>query len=286
MTALSCSNFKAEMARSSSSYLWIGLQVLSENMLLVGGRLWLEFSKGCGWKPGNPSLEGLLDFCDALAVGVASDRGCNRVSKARSAIQAMKFAASKLGLHGFLDVLHAPAVKAWLDQGKWHTVPAREEAPLPLHVCKSLENALDTCEIEDEWLLLCFLLMLWGGLRWSDARRQELTSLVLDQGSLRGWSWRTKSSVSGMPWGVLTGGITGKNWGRRLGHLLSDLAQKDPGRDCPVVAQGPRSPIHQCCRHFAVASCNMGSSIRVMRFLTHYTARKLLLCLERRNWKY
>ena len=133
-------------------------------------------------------------------------------------------------------MLHAPAVKAWLDQGKWHTVPAREAVPLPLHVCKSLENAWDTCEIEDAWLLLCFLLMLWGG--WSDAQRQDLRSLVLDQGSLvmahkklslryavgRADKWNHRKELGPSPWASSLGSGAKRSWQR-----LSGSGTRGPG---------------------------------------------------------
>ena len=110
-----------------------------------------------GWQrvhvvAGAPGLASVLDFLEALAEGSHSDRGCGRRGRARSVVRAMKFAASKLGL----EILHA----GLLIQRMW------------------------TCDENDQFLLLAFLLMLWGGLRWSDAQRLHFQSLTLDSSSL------------------------------------------------------------------------------------------------------
>ena len=65
-------------------------------------------------------------------------------------------------------------------------------------VVAKLEMALKD-SAEDAWLLGAILLMVWGGLRWSDVQRLQFSSLVIDDKSIRGWCWRTKSSKHGMP---------------------------------------------------------------------------------------
>lgn len=53
-------------------------------------------------------------------------------------------------------------------------------------------------------LILGFLLILiWGSLRFSDAQRINLRSLVYNGENLRGLSWRTKTTNRGQAFGVI-----------------------------------------------------------------------------------
>ena len=45
--------------------------------------------------------------------------------------------------------------------------------------------------------------MMWAGLRWSDVQRLKFSSLVIGTGSLRAWTWRSKTSVFGIPFGAI-----------------------------------------------------------------------------------
>ena len=153
-------------------------------------------------KPANPSPASALSF------GASQDRGFQRGSRAIGVIQSLRFAAVKLGFSQLLTCVDAPVVQAWLASGKWDKAASREAIPLPLSVvAKLLEEAVPQAA-EDAWVLGCLLLMIWGGLRWSDAQRLEFSSLKIDEDMIRGWCWRTKTSNTGMPFGVLTAGIT------------------------------------------------------------------------------
>ena len=70
-------------------------------------------------------------------------------------------------------------------------------------------------ELADRSLIGCFLLMLWSGLRFSDAQRIGLSLQVAD-GSLRGWCCRGKTCRTGFGWGS---GATGNGW--RSGWALN-----------------------------------------------------------------
>ena len=80
--------------------------------------------------------------------------------------------------------------------------------------------------------------MTWGGLRWSDVQRLQFSSLLLRDGSLRGCSWRTKTSAQGMAFGVLVGGVTGSDWGVQFGQRLMHCQQSDPARDFLMASGG------------------------------------------------
>ena len=224
-------------SKDQLTFLFMDREASTLRKYAPGWRIWLTFCQGCGIAAGSPTLSGLLDFLDALASGSASDRGKNRGSGARGVIGAMRFAAKKLDLP-ILTILFTPTVKSWLGQRTWSETPAKEALPLPLRACLELEQALSSCDPEDWWLISCFLLMLWGGLRWSDAQRLEFRSLVLDEDSLRGWVLRTKSSATGMPRGILIGGVGQSQWGQALGQRMLEIAHDEPSRDCLILCRG------------------------------------------------
>ncbi len=164
---------------------------------------WCEFAKATQTNPGKPTPAAVLDFAQALSLGARVDRGCKRAARAQGVLQALKFVSSKLGLLDLMDGVSCPAVAAWVASGKWEQAPPREAVPLPLFVVAKLEMALKD-SAEDAWLLGAILLMVWGGLRRSDVQRLQFSSLVIDDKSIRGWCWRTKSSKHGMPFGIQT----------------------------------------------------------------------------------
>ena len=205
---------------------------------LGGWKKWLEFCRNAFIPPGHPSVASILDFCDALAHGAALDRGAKRACRAKESIKALKFVGHKLGLNQLLDGVHSPAVEAWVSQDKWTCKPLKEALPLPLFVIAKFERAIESCDPDDQWLIGCILLMVWGGLRWSDVQRLQFSSLLLDEGSLRGWCWRTKASSRGMCFGVLVAGVTGGDWGLKFGKLLLESKQKQPARDFLMATAG------------------------------------------------
>ena len=198
---------------------------------------WSEFCKSLKLDPACPSVAILLDFAQALSAGAALDRGSHRASRAKGVLQSLKFAAAKLGLSKLQSSMDGQAVQSWLSSGKWLQTSPREAIPLPLFVIANLESALSSAS-EDAWLLGCILLMVWGGLRWSDAQRLQFSSLVIEQDVIRGWCWRTKTSAFGMPFGVWTSGVvSGARWGCHFGALLTEAQQAHPGRDFLVARQ-------------------------------------------------
>ena len=176
---------------------------------LSGWRRWLQFCRASGVQPGCPACAGVVDFLEALAEGASCDRGSRRSGAARGVIHALRFIAHKLGLEPFAVILNGPIVSSWLSAPKWARRAPSEALPLPLYTVCQLELAVLACEEPvDSFLMGCFLVMLWSGLRFSDAQRVDLSSLLVADGSLRGWCWRSKSSPSGFAWGCLVSGAT------------------------------------------------------------------------------
>jgi hypothetical protein len=198
----------------------------------IGGwRRWAKFAVAAGISLGAPSLAEVMDFCAALVEGSRSDRGSQRGNWSRGAVSSMKFVASRLKLDSLLKHLSEEVVTAWAQLGKWDRVPTKEAKPLPLHVVVAFEIAMGISEADVSFLLGVVLLMVWGSLRWSDVQRVRITDFSSDQDSIRAWSWRTKSSVSGMPFGALSHGLTGRRWGATFFKMIEDLAKSNPQRD-------------------------------------------------------
>ena len=138
--------------------------------------------------------------------------------------------------------LASPVISSWLAKDKWTAKPAKEAFLLPLHCVVSFERAVASCDCSRRWLLLCFLSMLWGSLRWSDCQRVEIASTHLDDECLRCWVWRPRTSASGFPFGVLSGGAISGQWGAELGRALLTLAKQCPRRDFLLARGGTPMP--------------------------------------------
>lgn len=75
--------------------------------------------------------------------------------------------------------------------------------------------------------------MLWSGLRFGDIQRSHLSTWQLDRSSLRGLTWRSKTSSSATPFGVCTCGILSKGsltWIHRYLQTLDRLYTGTPAQ--------------------------------------------------------
>ena len=101
---------------------------------------------------------------------------------------------------------------------------------MPLWVVAKLEatlhEALAGTSSEETMVLVVFLCMLWGALRFSDIQRSASRDMCLADGVLRGNAWRTKSSKGGMPFGVICSGIY-SDWSRGVQVLMAARAKCD-----------------------------------------------------------
>ena len=173
----------------------------------IGGwRIWLGFCASQGLSAGAPSMAHVLDFTVSLVEGCKADRGQGRRRSAVSCLSAMSFAAFKCQLRALSECLASPLIKAWREHGKWALPPVKEATPLPLQIVRGLEQALLDSTESDQFLIAAILFMVWGGLRFSDAQRVDLRSIVCDKHTVRGKCWRTKSSPRGMYWGFFRRG--------------------------------------------------------------------------------
>ena len=184
-----------------------------------GWRLWKSFASDHGWEGGGFSQSQLVLFLQALA----------EAGHAPAAASSLRFVASILGHKCWIEQLADPVVKAWCSS-KAKKLVQKEALPLPLHVVVALEASI-CCDlvsgVSADTLLVCgFLMMIWGSLRFSDAQRIDVAGLTLENGLLRGECWRTKSSSSGMPFGILTMGIC-HNWSGAVAAVIEQMAGCD-----------------------------------------------------------
>ncbi|OLQ06361.1 hypothetical protein AK812_SmicGene10361 [Symbiodinium microadriaticum] len=217
---------------------------------LCGWKLWVSFCLTLDCRPGCPSLCQLLDFLDALSEGSFTERGRQRKRSALSVLSGMGFAAFKFQLSSLTKVLENPLVLAWKQADKWHRSRVKEALPLPLIVVQRLEAAVLGEPGEDRLLLCAILAMVWGSLRWSDVQRMALDSVVLDGGALMGWCWRTKSSVRGMAWAMISSGLYSRKWTEFLYEAICQLRGQRKGITGPVRrGWRPRVPLHRGTAH-------------------------------------
>ena len=85
----------------------------------------------------------------------------------------------------------------------------REAPPLPLWVIfhwegRILQGASTPYEV---MMLGAFLLITWAGLRFADAQRLSVDSLVFNFQELRGLVWRSKTMAAGHPFGAQAAGL-------------------------------------------------------------------------------
>ena len=81
--------------------------------------------------------------------------------------------------------------------------------PLPLWILFQWERKIlqSNSSIFDIIMLGSMLFIVWSGLRFADAQRLNVSSLVLNEEELRGMVWRSKSQSSGHPFGVVSSGL-------------------------------------------------------------------------------
>ena len=106
-----------------------------------------------------------------------------------------------------LDIVYSPLADSFL---KVRLTSDRKEAPpLPLWILFQWERRIlysqsSTFEII---MLGSFLFLAWSSLRFSDAQRLNVGSLVLTETEVRGMVWRSKTRSNGHPFGILSSGI-------------------------------------------------------------------------------
>lgn len=140
-------------------------------------------------------------------------------------IKALRWISLKLDLP-FLTVVQSQAVSDFLKSQSRIPFERSEATPIPLAVLAAWEQRIlsDDCPPIELITLGCFLIATMASLRFRDLLRTKPQSLSIQGHILRGISWKTKTSVSGQPWGVCCLGIvtrpTAKHWAFRFLEAL------------------------------------------------------------------
>lgn len=208
-----------ELAEASLSKLLAQKEGSTLKKRWSGWQLWCEYVAAQNLQPQNAGLKALVAFFQALAEIKRSGA---------EVLRGLKLAGSFMGWSSFLEELDNAAVSAWCVT---NVRAARKEA-LPLALCTvaNLEKAVHTDMAcggsSDLPFLTFFLLLLWGCLRFSDGQRVMVNELVSEFGLVRGSCWKTKTSRSSMPFGVLLLGIF-NDWSGAVQSLQEQLADLD-----------------------------------------------------------
>ena len=96
-------------------------------------------------------------------------------------------------------MLNSLVAVAWCKAGV-HRRLRKEALPLPLCAVSAFEEAVLADFISgnfnsDTFLLVGFLLMIWGALRFSDIQRVKVEGLEILPGLVRGECWRTNRQL-------------------------------------------------------------------------------------------
>ena len=121
----------------------------------------------------------------------------------------MVFIAAKAECKSLAEALEAPLSGAFR-QNPETTAAGKEALPLQMAVVAAFERRACWAEAP-RWEIIVldsYLIMIWGGLRWSCLQRTSPSSLVLDNHALRGVTWRSKAPRLSQPFGLWTFGLT------------------------------------------------------------------------------
>ena len=124
-------------------------------------------------------------------------------------IKALRWVALKLDLP-VLTALQSQTVSDFLKSHMRILFERSEAAPIPLAALAAWEQRIlsDDSSLPEIITLGCFLIATMVSLRFRDLLRTKPETLSIQGHILRGISWRTKTSVSGQPWGVCCLGVT------------------------------------------------------------------------------
>ena len=124
-----------------------------------------------------------------------------------SAIKAVRWMTKVSDIQCLQDIVYGSMVSSYLRS----KIPRerKEAVPLALYIVLQWERRIlqTGCSVRDVILLGVFLVGLYASLRFSDLQRVKWSSIVFDYRTIRGSCWRTKTSATGQPFGLLGCGM-------------------------------------------------------------------------------
>ena len=147
-------------------------------------------------------------LADALTV-MQQSRSCDTdrdVSSGNFTIKALRWWYKIAGVTNF-QICFSPLVDSFLKTKL--SKDKREAPPLPLWLLFQWERRVlqSAATVYETMMLGAFLLITWAGLRFADAQRLNVDSLVFNFQELRGLVWRSKTMAAGHPFGVQAAGL-------------------------------------------------------------------------------
>ena len=162
----------------------------------------------------------LADVLITVQLSKSSDTsGCSSTGS----LKALRWWQKVAGVVKWKNILFAPMIQSFLTTKL--PMDRAESVPIPLWCIIQWEKRLLTSSCPEHMILILgfLLVLIWGSLRFSDAQRTDLRSLVYNGENLRGLSWRTKTTNRGQAFGVLAQGLLSKRSFHWMHRYLSTL---------------------------------------------------------------
>ena len=180
--------------------------------LLMYLQVWNHWACWCHFHstiPAEAPLSLILDYLHASDLFKKKKNLEPSRTRMTTHIKALRWISLKLDLP-ILASLQSQTVSDFLKSKTRIQFERSEATPIPLAVLAAWENRIISIDTNPAEIITlgCFLIATMASLRLRDLLRAKPESLSLQGYSLRGISWRTKTSVSGQPWGVCCLGIS------------------------------------------------------------------------------
>ena len=196
--------------------------------LLMYIQVWNHWACWCHFHSATPAeapLSLILDYLHASDLFKKKKNFEPSRTRMTTHIKALRWMALKLDLP-ILSSLQSQTVSDFLKSKTRIPFERSEATPIPFAVLAAWENRInsDNSEPAEIITLGCFLIATMASLRFRDLLRTKPSSISFKGFILRGISWRTKTSVSGQPWGICCLGIaTRPSNGHWIAKFLSTL---------------------------------------------------------------
>lgn len=180
--------------------------------LLMYIQVWNHWACWCSFHSQNPAeapLSLVLDYLHASDHMKKHKSSTPSRTRMTTHIKALRWIALKLDLP-ILQHLQCQTVSDFLKSKTRIPFERSEASPIPLAVLAAWESRILSQDAPPAEIITlgCFLVATMASLRFRDLLRTKPQSLNFHGFILRGISWRTKTSVSGQPWGVCCLGIS------------------------------------------------------------------------------
>ena len=194
--------------------------------LLMYLQVWHHWACWCHFHsaiPAEAPLSLILDYLHASDLFKKKKNLEPSRTRMSTHIKALRWISLKLDLP-ILTYLQSQTVSDFLKSKTRIPFERSEATPIPLAVLAAWENRIIDKEAKPAEIVTLgyFLIATMASLRFRDLLRTKPTSISLQGSILRGISWRTKTSVSGQPWGVCCLGISTRP---SNGHWISTFLQ-------------------------------------------------------------